>query len=191
MKLRNKVKETKELSVGDVSPNPWNPNSMDFDTMCLLGYCMLKYGVVFPVLVFYNPDTGKHQIIDGFHRWKTISLLGDKTSRLLGRVCSHLKIKRSEVRVPGTLPCVVLDITIEEAMQLTVLMNRIKGAHMVSGMSSLVSDLTIGLNVPDVDVAQNLGMEGEEFIRLKAQKGERVVAEKFKNHSPSKSWEIA
>lgn len=188
MILKNKVKETKEIDISEMIPNEWNPNVMPTDTMILLAYCMLTYGVVFPVLVFWNPEKKKYQIIDGYHRWKTISDLANKKSKIYKGVCKHLRVK--EIEINKLCPCVVLDLTIAEAMELTVLMNRIKGAHKVSGMADIVSELTGKHNIDDVRVALNLGMEGEEFIRLKAQNGEGVIADKFKNHSPSKSWEI-
>lgn len=187
-KLLNKVKETKEIEITEMIPNEWNPNVMPTDTMILLAYCMLNYGVVFPVLVFWNPEKKKYQIIDGYHRWKTISDLSSKKSKIYKGVSKHLGVK--EIEINKLCPCVILDLTIAEAMELTVLMNRIKGAHKVSGMADIVSELTGSHNIKDTTVALNLGMKGEEFIRLKAQKGERVVAEAFKNHKPSKAWEI-
>ena len=71
-------------------------------------------------------------------------------------------------------------------MQLTVLMNRIKGMHQVESMSNLVVKLT-QLGMSDIDICQNLGMEGEEYIRLKQQRG---IASYYQYHVYSKSWEI-
>jgi hypothetical protein len=76
-------------------------------------------------------------------------------------------------------------LLIEDRMKLTVLMNRIKGMHMVERMSNLVVSLNSGLS--DIDICNSLGMEAEEFIRLKQQLG---VAHSYRNHPYSKSWDV-
>ena len=79
-----------------------------------------------------------------------------------------------------------LDITYHECVQLTVLMNRIKGMHQVEKMSELVVKLH-DLGLEDKEICKNLGMETEEYIRLKQQLG---IAHSFKNHKYMNSWTI-
>jgi DNA-directed RNA polymerase specialized sigma subunit len=64
-------------------------------------------------------------------------------------------------------------------------MNRIKGHHIVEGMSDLVMKLE-DLGLQDNEICENLGMETEEYMRLKQQLG---IAHAFKNHVYSNSWE--
>ena len=71
-----------------------------------------------------------------------------------------------------------------DAVQLTVLMNRIKGLHQVELMSDLVLKLE-ELGLTDHEISDNLGMETEELIRLKQQLG---IAHAFRNHEYTKEW---
>jgi len=64
-------------------------------------------------------------------------------------------------------------------------MNRIKGMHQVESMSDLVVNLG-DLGVGDNEICENLGMEPEEYLRLKQQLG---IAHAFRNHEYSKAWE--
>ena len=79
-----------------------------------------------------------------------------------------------------------MQLPYHDAVQLTVLMNRIKGMHQVERMSDLVVKLE-DLGLEDSEIAKNLGMEAEEIIRLKQQLG---IAHAFKNVEYSDSWEI-
>ena len=80
-----------------------------------------------------------------------------------------------------------MNLPISSRIKLTVLMNRIKGMHQVEGMSELVVKLS-SLGLSDIEIANELGMEAEEYIRLKQQLG---VASYYRNHNYSKSWDIA
>jgi len=77
-----------------------------------------------------------------------------------------------------------LELDYHDAVQLTVLMNRIKGLHQVELMSDLVVKLE-DLGLEDSEICKNLGMEAEEFLRLKQQLG---ISHAFKNHNYSNSW---
>lgn len=145
--------------------NDYNPNRMPDIEMGLLGQCIKEYGFLFPIVVTSNDDNGKRgRIIDGFHRYEKLKNMGS-----------------SEALV------VDLDIPYHKAVQLTVLMNRIKGMHQVEKMSDLVVKLE-DLGLEDHEICKNLGMETEEFLRLKQQLG---IAHAFRNHHYSKSWEGA
>lgn len=176
--MNNTEIEFKMPEVVDISllyANNYNPNKMPSKEMNLLGECICTYGFLFPIVVVktdkstitindrvFNLKDG-YMIIDGYHRFEKLKQLGSARASI-----------------------VKLDIPIEQAMQLTVLMNRIKGMHMVEKMASLVVNLSnLGLN--DVQICDNLGMEAEEFIRLKQQLG---IASYYKNHVYSKDWEV-
>ena len=149
------------VSMSDIELNDYNPNVMPKREMKLLKQCIKTYGFLFPILVYKFKD--KYRIIDGAHRFVALG-----------------KLKATEAA------CVVLDISEPEAMQLTVLMNRIKGMHQVEAMSNLVVRL-ISSGLEDTEICANLGMEEEELARLKQQLG---IAHSFRHHQYSKSWEV-
>jgi hypothetical protein len=151
----------KIVPISECEANDYNPNVMPKKEMALLAECIDLYGFLFPDLAtFIN---GKWVIIDGFHRMESLKRKGKKYISIIDM--SHLLI--------------------EDRMKLTVLMNRIKGMHMVERMSNLVVSLNSGLS--DIDICNSLGMEAEEFIRLKQQLG---VAHSYRNHPYSKSWGV-
>jgi len=150
------------VEMKDIIPNDYNPNRMPKKEMELLKECIVKYGFLFPLIV--NKEDDKYVIIDGYHRYETLK---------------RLKLKKAMV--------VNMNLPISSRIKLTVLMNRIKGMHQVEGMSELVVKLS-SLGLSDIEIANELGMEAEEYIRLKQQLG---VASYYRNHNYSKSWDIA
>lgn len=153
----------KLVSIDDLHANSYNPNRMPKEEMRMLADCITTYGFLFPIIVSWDEELGKYRIIDGYHRFETLKRLGVK-----------------EVSV------VDLAIPYHEAVQLTVLMNRIKGMHQVEKMSDLVVKLE-ELGMTDEEISHNLGMEEEELIRLKQQLG---IAHVFRNVEYANSWEI-
>lgn len=153
----------KIVPIDQVEANNYNPNKMPEKIMRMLWYCINRFGFVFPDLAWFDESKGKYIIIDGFHRYEALR-------RKKKKYISIVELKVSEY----------------ERMILTVLMNRIKGAHMVEKMSDLILKST-SLGIDDVEIAKDLGMEGEEYIRLNQQKG-RAIAEYYRNHAYSKSW---
>lgn len=159
MKIEFRMPQVVDINL--LKPNDYNPNKMPKKEMALLADCIKQYGFLFPIVV--NKEGDKYIIVDGYHRYETLKRLGSKEAMIVN-----------------------LEITPEQRMQLTVLMNRIKGMHQVESMSHLVVKLH-SLGMKDEDVCQSLGMEAEEYIRLKQQLG---IASYYRNHEYSKSWEI-
>lgn len=149
------------VDINLVIPNNYNPNKVAKKEMSMLAECIKTYGFLFPIVT--NMEDGKYIIVDGEHRYETLK-----------------RLKCTEVMI------VNLDITPQQRVQLTVLMNRIKGIHQIESMSNLVVKL-IKLGMSDIEIAKNLGMEGEELIRLKQQLG---IACYYQHHEFSKSWEM-
>ena len=158
-----KIHNQKIVNINDLLPNTYNPNRMNSCCIDLLKNSIEKYGFIFPLVVYFDSDKQKYRIIDGYHRYEILK-----------------RINAEQVSV------IVMDISYHEAIQLTVLLNRIKGFHQVEKMSDLVVKLE-NLGLEDEEICQNLGMEQEEYLRLKQQLG---IAHAFKNHKYSKSWEI-
>jgi ParB-like chromosome segregation protein Spo0J len=178
--IKWRATEAKVVKISELQPNSYNPNRMggavgsekldknakipkDGTMMGLLTACILKYGFLFPIIVSWDDEIKKYRIIDGYHRYEALIRLG-----------------ATEVAI------VDLKIPYHDAMTLTVMMNRIKGHHAVEKMSDLVVKLE-DLGLQDSEICENLGMETEEYLRLKQQLG---IAHAFKDHIYSKSWEV-
>jgi len=158
------IRESKIVDMDSIFANDYNPNRMPKTEMDLLGSCILKYGFLFPLIVVLDKKKQKYRIVDGFHRYEKMKALGAKQASIIE-----------------------LDLPYHEAVQLTVLMNRIKGMHQVERMSDLIVNLE-NLGLMDEEICKNLGMEAEEYLRLKQQLG---IAHSFRNHEYAKAWESA
>jgi ParB-like chromosome segregation protein Spo0J len=173
-KINFKVMETKIVKMSELQPNDYNPNKFcmstnpnklgdtSSDMMALLMQNIKKVGFVFPILTTWDEDIKKYRIIDGYHRYEALKRLKSEEAAIID-----------------------MKISYHEAIQLTVLMNRIKGFHQVEKMSDLVLKLE-NLGLTDEEICTNLGMENEEYFRLKQQLG---IAHAFRNHEYGKSWE--
>ena len=157
----HRVGDSKIVPLSELEPNVYNPNRMPDKEMNILRQCILKYGFLFPIIVSWDDSIGKYRIIDGYHRYEVLKRLG----------CPDVSI-------------IDLALPYHDAVQLTVLMNRIKGLHQVEMMSDLVLNLE-EMGLTDYEIADNLGMESEELLRLKQQLG---IAHAFKDHEYTKSW---
>jgi len=158
-----KVLDTKVVPIDQVVANDYNPNRMPDLEMSLLKECIEKYGFLFPIVASWDNDIQKYRIVDGYHRYEALKRIGATEIAILD-----------------------LSISYHDAVQLTVLMNRIKGMHQVEKMSDLVVKLE-GLGMEDEEICHNLGMEPEEYMRLKQQLG---IAHAFKDYKYAQSWEI-
>lgn len=154
---------TKVVKLSALYANDYNPNRMPDTEMNLLKESILKFGFIFPIVASWDKEKQKYRIIDGYHRFEALKRIG-----------------ADEVTI------VDMNLNYHDAVQLTVLMNRIKGLHQVELMSDLVLKLE-NLGLEDSEICDNLGMEAEEYLRLKQQLG---IAHAFKNHEYSSSWEI-
>lgn len=161
--IKQKASEAKVVPITSLFANDYNPNRMPDAEMDLLRQCIEKYGFLFPIVTTWDKEKEKYRIIDGYHRYETLKRMGAQ-----------------EVSI------VVLELTYHDAVQLTVLMNRIKGLHQVELMSDLVVKLH-DLGLEDEEICKNLGMELEEYIRLKQQLG---IAHSFRKHIYTNSWTI-
>jgi ParB-like chromosome segregation protein Spo0J len=156
-----KFPESKIVSISELLANDYNPNRMPSTEMGLLKDCILKYGFLFPIITTWDNEKKKYRIIDGYHRYETLKRIGSKEASIID-----------------------LQLKYHDSIQLTVLMNRIKGLHQVELMSDLVVKLE-DLGLEDSEICNSLGMEAEEYMRLKQQLG---IAHAFRNHEYSKSW---
>jgi ParB-like chromosome segregation protein Spo0J len=154
-------KQPKLVKMSELQANNYNPNRMPKKEMELLKQCIKKYGFLFPIVTTRDNELQKYRIIDGYHRFEALKQLQSEQALIVD-----------------------LQIDYHDAIQLTVLMNRIKGLHQVEKMSDLVVKLG-DLGLEDEEIANNLGMEAEEMIRLKQQLG---IAHAMRNVEYSQSW---
>jgi ParB-like chromosome segregation protein Spo0J len=162
-KIKQKVMEVFIVPLDMCFANSYNPNKMMSKENQMLCDCIRKYGFLFPLITTFDEDKKKYRIIDGYHRYEALKKIGATEVTIL------------DMKLPY-----------HDAVQLTVLMNKIKGMHQVELMSDLVVKLE-DLGLQDNEICENLGMEMEEYLRLKQQLG---IAHAFRNHEYSKSWEV-
>jgi len=99
-----------------LEPNPWNPNVMSPEMMEKERASIREFGFIDPITC---RKVGKMwQIIDGEQRW-TAAMAEDYE----------------------TFPCIVLDVTEDEAKELTIVLNDTRGQFVESKLASLVQDL--------------------------------------------------
>lgn len=143
--------------IDKIHPNPWNPN-VQTDFMYEKEKASIKkYGFVLPVIV---RNQGKEfQIIDGEHRWQAVHELQQagvqiftSPSKLTPLPFGYINVKNL-----GT-------VTDEDAKQLTILMNELKGEHDVLKKAELLKELSE--TVPFEDLLEVLPYEPDELKNL-------------------------
>lgn len=150
--------------------NDYNPNSVAAPEMRLLQLSIMSDGYTQPIVAWPDAD-GSFEVIDGFHR--------NRVGREVGAV---------KKRVMGRLPIAVINTdrtSKEDRIAATIRHNRARGKHSVDAMSDIVIDLA-KRNWSDEKIAQELGMESDEVLRLKQVSG---LAELFANREFSAAWE--
>jgi len=155
------------VSIDEVSPNDYNPNSVASKEMQLLYTSIKNDGYTQPVVTIYDDKIEKYVIIDGFHRYYT---------------CKNNQDIRD--RNQGCLPIVVLNKSINDRMASTVRHNRARGKHSVTGMSNMVFKM-LDNGWEDSAVCNELGMEPEELLRLKHITG---FSKLFEDAEYKKAW---
>ena len=109
--------EVVSVPIDFLAPNPWNPNVQDAFIYEKEKESIRRFGFVVPVTVREKGD--RWEIIDGEHRWKAAKDLG------------YLY-----------LPVIVIDVTEEEAKQLTIVLNETRGEANPAKLKALLADLT-------------------------------------------------
>jgi hypothetical protein len=161
------VSDVKWVSVDDVEPNDYNPNSVAGQEMKLLHTSIKHDGYTQPIVTIYDEEKKKYVIVDGFHRYFTCKNNKDIFDTTQGRV-----------------PIVVIKKDINERMAATVRHNRARGQHSVSGMSSMVFSM-LDNGWKDEEICNHLGMEPDELLRLKHITG---FSKLFADTDYNKAW---
>jgi len=151
-----------------VVANDYNPNHVAPPEMRLLYRSIKEDGYTQPIVTVWDEQLGKFVVVDGFHR----NRVGKEYKDINKTVKNHL-------------PIVELEKSMNERMASTIRHNRARGKHGIDGMTDVVAEMLLQ-GWDDTRVAQELGMDLDEFLRLKQNTG---IAELFKNREFSHSWE--
>jgi ParB-like chromosome segregation protein Spo0J len=154
-----------------VHANDYNPNSVAPPEMKLLENSILSDGYTQPIVTWKDSEKTL-EVVDGFHR--------NRVGKESNKVAKTLH---------GYLPVVMINKGTEdknERMASTIRHNRARGKHKVESMSDIVIELA-RRNWSDSKIAENLGMDQDEVLRLKQING---LADVFSNAEFSMAWDI-
>jgi ParB-like chromosome segregation protein Spo0J len=162
------VYNIKRIPVEKIKANSYNPNSVAPPEMKLLYKSIKEDGYTMPIVCYYLEETDRYEIVDGYHRYRTI--------------LEHQDIYERE---EGCLPVSVIEKPISDRMASTIRHNRARGSHNIELMVNIVAEL-VESGMSDKWIMSNIGMDADELLRLKQISG---LAALFKDKEFSKSWE--
>lgn len=165
---KSPVYNVKAVPIEKIQANAYNPNHVAVPEMKLLYKSILEDGYTMPIVCYYLKDQDKYEIVDGFHRYRTM-----------------LEHKDIYERENGYLPVVVIDKDLSNRMASTIRHNRARGSHSIELMTNIVADL-VKSGMSDAWIMKNIGMDADELLRLKQISG---LAELFKDKDFSKGWD--
>ena len=168
MNYQSPVYNVKRVPVEKIRANSYNPNAVAPPEMKLLYKSILEDGYTMPIVCYYIPEDDVFEIVDGFHRYRTI--------------LEHRDIYDRE---GGCLPVVTIDKDISNRMASTIRHNRARGTHSIELMTSIVAEL-VDSGMSDGWIMKNIGMDAEELLRLKQISG---LSSLFRDQEFSRSWE--
>lgn len=165
---KSPVYGVRAVPIEKVQANAYNPNSVAPPEMKLLYKSILEDGYTQPVVCYYLKDEDRYEIVDGYHRYRTM--------------LEHRDIYERE---HGLLPVVLIDKDLSNRMASTIRHNRARGTHSIDLMVNIVDDLSKA-GMSDAWIMKNIGMSAEELLRLKQIGG---LAELFKDKEFSHGWD--
>jgi ParB-like chromosome segregation protein Spo0J len=162
--MKSPIDEIVWIQASELKANGWNPNRVHKPELKLLEHSLLKTGWIQPVLINKN-----NMIIDGFHRWR-LSQDSKAVIEAFG----------------GKVPTAQLPVEDDEAMAITVRINRAKGTHVAVEMHKLVLQLLTQYEWTREQVAKEIGATLDEVDTL-AQEGV-FAAKNIAKWSYSPAW---
>lgn len=148
-----------------VQANDYNPNHVSKDKMELLKTSIVENGFCFGIVSILDDELQKFIIIDGDHR---------------NQISGTKWLKFTYV------PLVILDHSMDKRLAATVQFNKARGVHQIDGNAELIKRM-VELDVKDTEICKQLGIEADEFLRMKRNKR---IAEIYKDLNYSKSWGV-
>ncbi len=155
------------VPVEKISPNLYNPNAVAPPELRLLYDSIKEDGYTMPIVCYYEKETDRYTIVDGFHRYRIM-----------------LDYPDIYEREGGKLPVAVIDKPLDHRMASTIRHNRARGTHSVDLMSNIIKELH-ELGRSDAWISKHLGMDADEILRLKQITG---LAALFRDVSFGKAW---
>jgi len=149
--------------------NSYNPNHVAKPELELLKRSIEINGFTQPI-VCWN-DSGRLEIVDGFHR----SLVGQNTDSIRNRL-------------NGYLPVVILNkenTGKNDRIAATIRHNRARGKHNMSAMSDIIIELK-RRNWRTSRICKEIGTDEDEVLRLMQVNG---LIEMFSDNDYSEAWE--
>ena len=165
--MTSPVYNVKRVPVEKIRANSYNPNAVAPPEMKLLYKSIREDGYTMPIVCYHIPDEDIYEIVDGFHRYRTI-----------------LEHKDIFEREGGCLPVVTIEKDISNRMASTIRHNRARGTHSIELMTNIVAEL-VDSGMSDQWIMKNIGMDAEELLRLKQISG---LSSLFMDEEFSKSW---
>lgn len=152
MSFKSPVYNIIAVPIDQVYANNYNPNHVAKREMNLLYQSIKADGYTMPIVCYRNEESGKYEIVDGFHRYTIM-----------------LRHKDIYEREKGLIPVSIIDKDISNRMASTIRHNRARGKHEVELQASLVAMLKEGWD--ELKIMKELGMTLEEVQRLIGLKG--------------------
>ena len=162
------ISNIKWVDMEKVRANDYNPNSVALSEMYLLYTSIKEDGYTQPIVTFYDKEKDLYVIVDGFHRYLVM-----KNNKDIYEYYG------------GCLPIVVIDKDINERMASTIRHNRARGKHSVVGMAEIIFSM-LRNGKREEEICNELGMQHEEFKRIKVLTGYSKLYEK---EEYSRAWE--
>lgn len=154
-----------------VEGNDYNPNDVAPPEMRLLKLSIDRDGYTQPIVGWSSDGEGEVKVVDGEHR---------------ARIGQQYKYMRQ--RLHGRLPVALIKQDRRgrnDRIASTIRHNRARGVHGVLPMTDIVAEL-IRRGWSDEEVATELGMDADEVLRFKQNKG---LPDLFADHEFSLAWE--
>lgn len=155
----------------DITANDYNPNNVAPPEKRLLSQSLELDGFTQPIVVTQNADR-HYEIVDGFHRHE---------------IGTHRAALKRQLK--GYLPITCLRQARQDKhnrMAATIRHNRARGRHQINAMSEIVRELAL-LGWSDEKIGKELGMDGDEVLRLKQING---LLELFADRRYSEAWTV-
>ncbi|WP_253378255.1 IbrB-like domain-containing protein [unidentified bacterial endosymbiont] len=155
----------------EISANDYNPNNVAPPEKRLLTQSLELDGFTQPIVV--TESTPSHyEIVDGFHRHDIVASRAALTRQLKGYMPVTCLRKERQKK--------------HDRMAATIRHNRARGRHQINAMSDLVREL-FQLGWDDTKIGKELGMDGDEVLRLKQING---LLELFADRRYSQAWTV-
>lgn len=135
------------IHVGDIAPNPWNPNQMSDRAFEAEVESILRFGFIDPVTVMWAPpgEAQPFRIVDGEHRWRALRLILDKPPTKTPMHPSLAPLVEHQ-----SIPAIVLDVSEEQAKKLTIVLNETRGKAQPDKLAALLADLAQDTTLDDL-----------------------------------------